>query len=257
MRTLRHRVTAALAVGLLPALAGTAPATAAPAPTPAAVTIAPTCGPAIDPAAAAGARYAIRVDGVSFNPFNQVLVTFDAGRAGRPESFATTTDGFGRFGLTIQPAQRPAGTHVVRADDFRLREAMASFTVPCPPAVSPPTEKSIGQRFTPQLRLDPAIGRPGFVTQVTGTGFPPGQAVALSWDRGSVAVQPPGTAPDLVTADPGGGFRAPLLIFHHDVRGVRRLSAAPRGPVAYTAAPTVDFLVVPGTLQPDDLVVRR
>jgi len=50
-----------------------------------------------------------------------LLVTFDVGTGGRPESFDSTTDAFGRFRIAIEPGLRDAGAHAVRADDFRGR----------------------------------------------------------------------------------------------------------------------------------------
>jgi hypothetical protein len=256
MRTAHRRAAAGIAAaGALFAGVAAVPVLAGPPVTPAAIVIAPpACGPALDPAGGAG-QYTILVAGSNFDPFTEVLVSFDAGAGGRPESFDATTDGFGSFAVTIQPTLRPAGSHLVRADDFRQREATAVFAVPCPVQVTPPV--TTPPTFTPQLRLIPALGPPGFVTEVAGSGFPPGQAVALKWDHGLIAVQHPGTGPDQVTADESGAFAAPLLILRHDSRGPRTLTAAPRGPAVYSNAPSARFLVVPGTLQPENLAVRR
>src|SRR4030088_132293 len=103
-------------------------------PTAAALQLSPACGPA---APGTPPVYTIAVTGVNFNPFTAVLVTFDADTGGTPESFDTTTDGFGGSQLPIKPARRPAGSPLVRADDFREREATATFTVTC--ASPPPT----------------------------------------------------------------------------------------------------------------------
>lgn len=240
---LGRRASAVAAGAVLIGLASAAPAAADPPATPAAITLTPTCAPKLGK---------IHVDGVNFNPFNDVLVTFDAGTGGQPESFATETDGFGRFGIDITPqAARTAVTYQVRADDFRLREATATFTVPCaapPPPPPPPTT------FTPRLVIFPPLGPPGFVTTVTGTGFPPGEPVTLQWDRGILDVE----GPKPLTSDGSGGFTRQILIFHHDVRGARVLSASP-GPGAASSyvAPAAQFLVVPGTLQPGDFANRR
>jgi hypothetical protein len=127
---LGRRATAVAAGAVLIGLASAAPAAADPPRTPAAITVTPTC------AAQLGR---IHVSGTDFNPFNDILVTFDAGAGGQPESFAASTDGFGRFAIDITPqTARPAGTYLVRADDFRLREATAPFTVPCAPPPPPP-----------------------------------------------------------------------------------------------------------------------
>jgi hypothetical protein len=208
-------------------------------PTPAAITLTPDCGAPLQPSALPG-TYAIRVIGVNFDPFTQVLVTFDAGDGGRPESFQAVTDGFGRFTADIAPAQRPFGDYLVRADDFRLREATATFSARCPPPGV-------------TLLLVPAVGPPGLVVRATGTGFPGSEPVVLAWDRGVLNVQagPARTQPD-------GTFAVSLLIMHHDVRGVRQLTATvqPGGTGAAVSA-SAGFLVVPGTEQPAGFVVRR
>lgn len=242
--SLGRRASAVAAGAVLIGLASAAPAAAGPPATPAAITVTQngqTCASQLG---------TIHVVGVDFNPFNDVLVTFDADAGGQPESFATETDGFGRFAIDITPKTvRPAGTYLVRADDFRLREATAKFSVPCaPPPPPPPTT------FSPKLVILPPLGPPGFVTSVTGTGFPPGEPVTLQWDRGILDVE----GPKPLTSDGSGGFKVSVLIFHHDVRGTRVLSASP-GPGATSnyVAPTAQFLVVPGTLQPGDFANRR
>jgi hypothetical protein len=72
-----------------------------------------------------------------------------------------------------------------------------------------------------RLVLEPEIGKPGIVTIATGSGFPPGARVTLSWSTG--------ITPRLgtIVADERGGFRVPVLVFHNDVTGPRELQAAP------------------------------
>jgi hypothetical protein len=89
--------------------------------------------------------YTINVDGVNFNPYSAVLVTFDAAPGGTPESFEKTTDVFGHFNFDIQVRSRAEGVHLIRADDFRQREADATYQIPC---------------FQPAVALDPPIGPP-------------------------------------------------------------------------------------------------
>jgi hypothetical protein len=160
------------------------------------------------------------VTGSEFNPFTAVLVTFDAGPGGRPESTAARTDGFGRFALDLRPGARPEGPHTVRADDFRGREATADVLVPC----------------RPTLVLSPPIGPPGFVTEAIGSGFSPGAAVRLAWAPGISDGRP-------VVADATGRFRRPVLVFPKDIQGPRRLRAEPAGTTAFGVA-DAPFLVV-------------
>src|SRR5262249_54860546 len=119
-------ITGLLALAVVPGRA----ALAQPPPAVIAVSVTATCSPA-------RTAFAIEVAGESFNPFTAVLVTFDADAGGRPESFDATTDGFGRFDVTVHPTPRPEGGYLVRADDFREGEAAATADVRCPPPVSP------------------------------------------------------------------------------------------------------------------------
>lgn len=202
---------------------------------PAAISLRPDCAPT------ASDGYAITVSGQDFNPFTSVIVTFDAGRGGRPESFRARTDGYGQFVVDITPTRRPAGTYVVRADDLKQREAETPFSVPC------------GGRFAPRIVFDPPIGPPGFVTRLRGVGFPPGFAATLSWTETLFGSAYPAS----VQVGSTGDFQLNVLIFRHDFLGPRHVTvaAAPGGP-SYPPA-TAEFLVVPGRQQPRDFRVRR
>jgi hypothetical protein len=98
----------------------------------------------------------------------------------------------------------------------------------------------------PRLLVDPKVGPPGFVALATGTGFPPGATVTLTWNPGI-------SARTEVRVGPDGTFRQQMLVFHHDQLGPRRLTATGAG-----FGPVDDgFTVVPATLEPDDFVQRR
>ena len=233
--------------------------------TPARVTLAPVCGPAVTPGGPA-ARYAIQVDGENFNPFASVLVSFDFAAGGRPETFSARTNGFGRFSITINPLQRPPGAFVVHVDDLRQREANATFTVPCTETTTtssssttlvidvttstPTTTAPPPAAAPPALRLDPAIGPPGFVTFAVGNSFPAGAPVKLTWAPGLTAVN------TVVVAGADGTFRFPVLLFRRDFLGPRQLRATPAGDVPFAPA-SAAFLVVPGNAQPRDFRDRR
>ena len=109
---------------------------------------------------------------------------------------------------------------------------------------SPQLVTLLGGVASPQLHFDPAVGPPGIVTTVTGTGFPPGALVTLRWDRGITQTRDP------LVVDADGTFLTGVLVFHNDLVGPRQLivTAAPGGP------PFPDqlarFLVVTATLQP-------
>jgi hypothetical protein len=187
--------------------------------------------------------YTINVDGVNFNPYSAVLVTFDAGPGGTPESFERTTDVFGHFNVDIQVRSRSEGVHLVRADDFRQREADTTYKIPC---------------FQPSVALNPPIGPPGFVTSAVGTGFPPNASIVLlNWGR--PALRSPLRAN--IKTDANGAFQFPILVLYHDLLGPRMLQAIVANPFGERAGAAIEadapFLVTPGRSQPDDLVLRR
>jgi hypothetical protein len=187
--------------------------------------------------------YTINVDGVNFNPYSAVLVTFDAGPGGTPESFERTTDVFGHFNLDIHVRGRSEGVHLVRADDFRQREADATYKIPC---------------FQPSVALNPPIGPPGFVTFAVGRGFPPkAPIVFLNW--GAPALRSP--LPKDIKTDENGSFQVPILVLYHDLLGPRMLQAIVANPSGERAGSAIEadapFLVTPGRSQPTDLVLRR
>jgi hypothetical protein len=199
--------------------------------------------PTATAAAAPPVTYTTNVDGVNFNPYSAVLVTFDAGPGGTPESFEKTTDVFGHFSLDIQVRSRAEGVHLIRADDFRQREADATYQIPC---------------FQPAVALDPPIGPPGFVTLAVGTGFPPNASVAfLNW--AAPALRSP--LPRNLKTDGTGSFQVPILVLYHDLLGPRMFQAIVANPFGERAGSAIEadapFMVSPGRSQPSDLVLRR
>jgi hypothetical protein len=185
----------------------------------------------------------VSVSGDHFNPFSAVLITFDAGPGGSPQSFEAPTDVFGHFSRDIPLSMPAEGLHLVRADDFRQREADATYSIPC---------------FQPSVALDPPIGPPGFVTTVVGSGFPANSTiVVLNW-------QPPALLsplPASVKTDANGAFQFPILVLYHDLLGPRLLKAIVANPFGERAGSAIEadapFLVTPGRSQPSDFVLRR
>jgi hypothetical protein len=183
------------------------------------------------------------VTGDNFNPFSAVLITFDAGPGGSPQSFEAQTDVFGHFSRDIPLTMPAEGLHLVRADDLRQREADASYTIPC---------------FQPSVALDPPIGPPGFVTTAVGSGFPANSTiVVLNW-------QPPALLsplPAVIKTDGNGAFQFPLLVLYHDLLGPRLMQAIVANPFGDRAGAAIEadapFLVTPGRAQPSDFVLRR
>ena len=183
------------------------------------------------------------VTGDNFNPFSAVLITFYAGPGGNPQSFEAQTDVFGHFSRDIPLTMPAEGLHLVRADDFRQREADAIYTIPC---------------FQPSVALDPPIGPPGFVTTVVGSGFPANSTITvLNW-------QPPALLsplPAAIKTDANGAFQFPILVMYHDLLGPRLLQAIVANPNGDRAGSAIEadapFLVTPGRSQPSDFVLRR
>jgi hypothetical protein len=200
--------------------------------------------PTPTPAAVPPPGYTITVDGVNFNPYSAVLVTFDAGPGGTPESFERTTDVFGHFTLDIRVRSRSEGVRLVRADDFRRREADTTYRIPC---------------FQPAVALNPPIGPPGFVTSVVGTGFPPNTPIVfLNWGTPAALRSP---LPKNIKTDGNGAFQYPILVLYHDLLGPRMLQAIVANPFGERAGSAIEadapFLVTLGRSQPTDLVLRR
>jgi len=228
------------------------PVLAQPPATPAAIQLSPTCGPA---APGTPPVYTIAVTGVNFNPFTAVLVTFDADAGGTPESFDAATDGFGGFQVTIKPALRPVGPHLVRADDFREREATATFTVTC---ASPPATPTPPVVFTPTMRFVPAITRTAWVVSLRGTGFPPSATVHLAWGGIFGRAVPARGLPASVTTGADGSLNVPsILLFVETELGTQKATATPGGGETFAAPPIAKLLVVAGTVQPPGFKERR
>jgi hypothetical protein len=95
------------------------------------------------------------------------------------------------------------------------------------------------------LTVDPELGPTGLVVIAHGTGFKPNTVVTLSWDTGT------GTL--LVASDAQGTFTTGMLVYHHDPLGPRHLV----GTDAAGDLASAPFLVVAGSVQPGQFVIRR
>ena len=190
------------------------------------------------------------ITGDNFNPFSAVLITFDAGPGGVPQSFEARTDVFGHFAQTITVVEPTEGYHLIRADDFRQREADdAAYQIPC---------------YQPSVALMPPIGPPGFVTMAVGRGFPPKSSIAfLNWDRSGPGQPAPlrSPLPANIKTDDAGAFQIPILVLYHDLLGPRILRAIVPNDQGDGAGVAIEadapFLVTPGRLQPSDFALRR
>ncbi|MFF5718275.1 hypothetical protein [Streptomyces buecherae] len=99
----------------------------------------------------------------------------------------------------------------------------------------------------PRIIAVPAVGKPGFVTSVRGRDFPPGVPVRFRWKPGITAA----AAPTIPKAN--GTFIGQLLILAKDQTGPRTITASGPG---FSLVRT-DFLVIYGSIQPPDEVIRR
>ena len=127
-------------------------------------------------------------------------------------------------------------------------ERTATLSVPTDAPGSPSTARLRGGGSLAQLDLDPPIGPPGIVTIVTGSGFPPGAGVVLSWSRGITPKLEP------IVADAEGAFRVQVLVFHNDIVGARDLVATPADGTSFPAFGAA-FRVTEPTGQPPRFVI--
>jgi hypothetical protein len=119
------------------------------------------------------------------------------------------------------------------------RTTVTTLTTPnAPPTLTPTTPQS-----NATLTVDPPVGPPGMTTLATGGGFPPGP-VTLVWQ--------PGLGTTTATAGPSGTFQVWVLILPNDILGSRVLIAT-----SGATGARAGFLVVSGSDQPPDFVVRR
>ncbi|MFB9687421.1 VWA domain-containing protein [Amycolatopsis plumensis] len=96
----------------------------------------------------------------------------------------------------------------------------------------------------PVVTVDPGVAPLGSVPRVTGTDFPPGATVRLSWSDGI------SETPGLATVGVDGKFEAQFLVFHHDLIGPRTVSAASVSGPKFGTVPSNPILVVLRTEQP-------
>lgn len=96
----------------------------------------------------------------------------------------------------------------------------------------------------PAFRLEPAVGPPGIVAILRGMDLPVGTQVNVAWDRGITQQQTSGIV------GPDGTVTIQMLVFHHDLLGLRQLLVTPTPGGQQFTATQVPFLVVAPPLQP-------
>jgi len=114
---------------------------------------------------------------------------------------------------------------------------------PGPPVTLPPTLDLPPVTVGATLTVTPEVGPAGFVTGVTGTGFPPGP-VELRWE--------PGIGRTIAIVGPDGTFVTRVLVFPNDRLGARALVATGGTTTALDA-----FLVVQSSVQPSGSDVQQ
>jgi hypothetical protein len=190
--------------------------------TPVTVSIAPTC---LEPDANGNAR--VQVSGGGFSP-GAVDVLLDGDIATKA---AAASNGDVRAEVELTPGTADHAITVRQGS----RQADATLRVPC--------------ASHPKLKLDPAIGPPGFVTKAIGSGFPPNVLVRLSWQ--------PGIGTQTVRTNDKGAFAVSVLVFPQDQTGERALRATPSSKGRFTKV-DASFLCVPGSVQrPQTFDFRR
>jgi len=171
---------------------------------------------------------------------------------GAPKSVSPAScrsDGSGCQLGVLQPGQTVEVKYVLAAIAAVNSPETGTVTSPGPAGElsgPPTTNTAIAQIVIqqPVLTVNPAIGPQGFVTQATGTGFPPGATVKLTWSAGI------SQTPGLVTVKPDGTIDAQVLIFHHDQVGPRALVATSVSGTRFGPVPSGQFLVVPRGAEP-------
>lgn len=121
-----------------------------------------------------------------------------------------------------------AGTSLYRGDACTVTVGFApakpgpraaQLQVPGNAPGPPPVAALKGNGSASRIVLDLPVAPQGTVVVATGSGFPAGTQVGLTWSTGITPALP------IVTADAKGGFRIGVLVFHHDVVGPRNLVA--------------------------------
>lgn len=197
--------------------------------------------------------------GLSTSPAQTVTVTNIGTLPVTVNGVAVENDGSGDFavtastcaGATLQPAASCQVSVTFTPKVPGARAALLRFDHTG--AGAPHQLPLAGTGATPTLALNPGLGRPGTVTAVAGTKFPPNQTVSFTWvdpadPLGSGFAEPAFSA----TAGADGTVAAEVIVFPKSRIGTRSLL----GSIGDFSA-TAPFLVTPGTLQGPEFIHRR
>lgn len=161
-------------------------------------------------------------------------------KAGPVTVVLTETDAAGTSVSRAPPSTVFTGRTMSRlgGPSAQVSHKVTISTTPASPSAPTTTASPLpSPGFSPRITLSPAVGPPGSVVAVDGSGFPANTAVVLAWS--------PGIGRTPVTTDAHGAFTGRrVLVFPKDQLGPRTLTADPF-PTA-----TAGFLVVPPPLAP-------
>jgi uncharacterized delta-60 repeat protein len=177
-------------------------------------------------------------------------VTIVGGQAGDFTITASTCRG-----ASLAPTAACVVTVTFRPGHNLPAQRLASLQFVDTASGSPHTVGLRGTVTQPQILVNPAVLKGGQVTTITGSGFPAGQPVRITFGA-------PFIEGAIATPTGNGTFRIDLLVFHHSSRGPRTLTARSPDPAASTDPTRVIQAVSPvlitlGTARPPDLVSRR
>jgi hypothetical protein len=197
----------------------------------------------------------ITVAGGVFAPTVPVVVRIDGTQVGQ----ATTGRGAMTISTPVTANGLGCGVHTVSATQLYTPpvEGAATETVI---ATAPLTVAQCAR-----LAVNPPVMPDGTLTHVTGTGFNPGEQVALAWQGPGGAVidacSSDAIGGQTVTADGSGNVDVYCLALAHESLGAEQLSASQAAtaklPAEQATAPVV---VEGGSMQPstgDELIFRR
>lgn len=197
----------------------------------------------------------ITVTGGVFAPQVPVTLQID----GNPAGQATVAAGATTITATATANGLGCGQHTVTATQLYTppQEGATTETVI---ATAPLTVTQCAR-----LTVNPSVMPDGTLTHVTGTGFNPGEQVALTWQDQAGAVleacSPTAIGASAVTADGSGNIDVFCLAVPHESLGAEQISAAQSAttqmPAEQVTAPVV---VEGGSMQPstgDELIFRR
>ncbi|HEU5352996.1 MAG TPA: hypothetical protein VFU65_00955 [Actinocrinis sp.] len=216
-----------------------------------------------DPINSAGGPAQFTVTGTGFPQFRDVSLALD----GAGSAFTDViTDRTGAFVKPTSRPQLPCGAHTLTATGASgqaVIESVRPLAVDPFPTIPASTTFSVtGCAGAPgQLKLtaNPSVFVEGSYTHVTGTGFVPGQPVALAWQSPTgatlAACSPTADSAPPLVADAKGGVDTFCFAAPHEILGAAQIVATQAA--QHAAAPVV---IEGGSMQPssgDQLIFRR